>query len=966
MDPKLIELWAYYGALSECLGREQTKDGEITQAPYSLRWFFSESLQAKIDRTVDQTLLLAFLGDMDAQDKLRRRAQAALPELDGFSWPNPARAPNDSQLAAIRAALGYPISFIQGPPGTGKTATILNLLAYIQAQGQTAAVVSSNNEALRNIIDSLGDYGLKDSVAELGPKKNRQKFWEKHTFGADAEDTERGADPIANMSFHDFRQRFQRSIITSTLHSLQKCFSDGTTFQYDYVIIDEASQASVLQGMIALSSARHLVIVGDEKQLTAFISNNLQELASQEERISPLYRIDNKTKAESNFLSLALKVFLGIGDDGRPLPKAEAVLPPQAKTFLAQHYRCHPNIIKFCSQSFYDGKLEITKGEGLPMRILWYDGNYCEAFSDPQGQDADRRPCNKRQVELFVRDEWPLLQKRIPELQARLGDEPLKICVLSPFRRELELLKEELERTQAVQERVMQMKLVDEEVSGNEDEGDRFAMLTFTKVDSSTVHKAQGKEFHIVYLLPTEDAANWEYPWSQGGRLVNVAVSRAMWELCVISSSLLMSDATRAALGCPPLEPHQKLPGESPRQLYIQKLIDYARETGGKDFLFPGDKKFYGFHKTRRPSIFDDSYKIAFFCRALFKADNRAAELRKQEAFWAPQRIVEQTLWRLCAERDLLLYKEVPLDAFCQKDGAAAITREAAATLVNGLETEEQAERFLKHARLDFVICDKARRPLLIVEADGAYHRHTEDGIRNDQLKDDILRRILNVEFVDAGKLNDPTLLEGRDSFCAMLSETKAGLYFLRLPSNGSSFGETNELRKEYETNADEAECRLLRQTHCTIEDLLELAQQGDPRPALNEQHLAGLLAGEDTDLPNNLFYDWIIWEALRELEHSAHLTASARDFLRRSKQFKALLRGSDEELAATGVYKGIIDSAKHTAAFGALPLANKLLHQRLYAMEKRKMILRDKAWVYTAESPLPKVGPRYLHQEKA
>lgn len=48
------------------------------------------------------------------------------------------------------------ISVIQGPPGTGKTQTILNIIVNLAImQNKTVAVVSNNNEAVKNVKDKL-------------------------------------------------------------------------------------------------------------------------------------------------------------------------------------------------------------------------------------------------------------------------------------------------------------------------------------------------------------------------------------------------------------------------------------------------------------------------------------------------------------------------------------------------------------------------------------------------------------------------------------------------------------------------------------------------------------------------------------------------------------------------------------------------------------------------------------------
>ena len=85
---------------------------------------------------------------------------------------------NLSQKAALENALSYPVSIIKGPPGTGKTQTILNIIANIIAdQGKSVAVVSFNNEAVKNVKTKLEKNGYGFLVADLGNSEKRKNFF---------------------------------------------------------------------------------------------------------------------------------------------------------------------------------------------------------------------------------------------------------------------------------------------------------------------------------------------------------------------------------------------------------------------------------------------------------------------------------------------------------------------------------------------------------------------------------------------------------------------------------------------------------------------------------------------------------------------------------------------------------------------------------------------------------------------
>jgi hypothetical protein len=83
---------------------------------------------------------------------------------------------NLSQRNAVSTAFANNLSVIEGPPGTGKTQTILNIIANAVLNGQSVAVVSSNNSATKNVYEKLEKSGIEFIAALLGNSQNKKEF----------------------------------------------------------------------------------------------------------------------------------------------------------------------------------------------------------------------------------------------------------------------------------------------------------------------------------------------------------------------------------------------------------------------------------------------------------------------------------------------------------------------------------------------------------------------------------------------------------------------------------------------------------------------------------------------------------------------------------------------------------------------------------------------------------------------
>lgn len=155
----------------------------------------------------------------------------------------------------------------------------------------------------------------------------------------------------------------------------------GKDALFDYVIMDEASQADIVTGALSLYCAKNAVIVGDTKQLPHVVTNNTR---SKYEEIFNRYNIDEAYQYTNSFLASILKLF-----------------PDVPKTLLREHYRCNPKIINYCNKKFYNNQLIImTKDNG--------EDNVLQVIKGVPGNHK-RYGTSQRQIDIIKKEIIPLL-----------------------------------------------------------------------------------------------------------------------------------------------------------------------------------------------------------------------------------------------------------------------------------------------------------------------------------------------------------------------------------------------------------------------------------------------------------------------------------------------------------------------------------------------------------------------------
>ncbi len=257
-------------------------------------------------------------------------------------------------------------------------------------------------------------------------------------------------------------------VILSTTHSLTSCAS--TNYLFDYVIIDEASQVDIVTGALALSCAKNAVIVGDLKQLPNVVSG---KVAEETNTIFERFALNIAYHYEENsLLSSITKLYENV-----------------PKTLLKEHYRCHPKIIGFCNQKFYNNELIVLTEENESDKPLF-------VYKTAKGNHA-RGNYNQRQIDVIVEE---ILPKQIVDNTNK------SIGIISPYRLQTEKLKE---------------------------------VIGKRNIEVDTVHKYQGREKDIIIITTVVNQVN---EFVDNPNLINVAVSRAVDKLIVVVSDHQKND----------------------------------------------------------------------------------------------------------------------------------------------------------------------------------------------------------------------------------------------------------------------------------------------------------------------------------------------------------------------------------------------------------------------------------------
>jgi predicted RecB family nuclease len=314
----------------------------------------STKLQAARMRDLGERVLASGVDGLDAATALLLRRPPAGAAAGGAGAAGaaagalPLRAADESaQEAAVRVGLSLGNSYlpIQGPPGTGKTYTGAEQVLALIAEGRTVGITATSHAVICNLIDAVLSHaaaaGL--SAPRVGQRADRD-----------------------NPHLHPDAACLEYPKLIAGLADGDLDVAAGTTWMWarpefqdsvDTLFVDEAGQMSLADVLAVTGAARNLVLLGDPQQL----AQPSQAAHPPGSGVSALEHI--------------------LGD--------RATMPPGAGLLIDKTWRMHPELCRFTSDTFYDGKLtgiaELVRqqiladpplsGAGLAVIEVRHEGN---------------------------------------------------------------------------------------------------------------------------------------------------------------------------------------------------------------------------------------------------------------------------------------------------------------------------------------------------------------------------------------------------------------------------------------------------------------------------------------------------------------------------------------------------------------------------------------------------------------
>jgi uncharacterized protein len=220
------------------------------------------------------------------------------------------------QAAALRIAplLDRSCLPVQGPPGSGKTFLGAEIAVEMVRRGMRVGVTANSHKVIGHLLDLVAQRAAARGVTvRIGQK----------------------ADAAGDCTSDAARKFRDNAALNSALGRGELDVVGGTAWVWsrpefagalDALIVDEAGQLSLANTIAVSPAARNLILLGDPQQLEQPLQGS------------------HPPGAEASALGHVLA--------------GESTMPPDRGLFLERTRRLHPDVCRFTSEAFYEGRLE--------------------------------------------------------------------------------------------------------------------------------------------------------------------------------------------------------------------------------------------------------------------------------------------------------------------------------------------------------------------------------------------------------------------------------------------------------------------------------------------------------------------------------------------------------------------------------------------------------------------------------
>ena len=401
----------------------------------------------------------------------------SLPVLNGHEKGVPILAATEDSLPEITKAisnLNGSYIFVQGPPGAGKTYTGSHVIVSLLQQGYKVGISSNSHKAINNLLHGIEKVAKHVGLSFRGAKKSTAAKRESCLDGEFIEDVFSNEEILECL---DGPGAYQLISGTAWL------FADSDLNQkLDYIFVDEAGQVALANLVAMGTSARNIVLLGDQMQLG-----------------QPIQGVHPGRSGESSLEFLL---------------NGKATIPDEQGIFLEKTWRMHPDVCRFISDAVYDGRLEAEPNNALQCLLLNERAHPALKPTGIRYIPVEHDACSQRSEEeaaLVLELVMSLLEQRYRDKKE--NEHPITlndILVVAPYNMQVNLLKKTLP------------------------EGSRVG----------TVDKFQGQEAEVVIISMATSSADYlprfiEFLYSKNR--LNVAISRAKCLAIFIANPALMA-----------------------------------------------------------------------------------------------------------------------------------------------------------------------------------------------------------------------------------------------------------------------------------------------------------------------------------------------------------------------------------------------------------------------------------------